>query len=120
MVLKAHREVEDPAWQLYDEAFREKMAAIGEKKWPGVDVQVYQETCGGYPQRRVERGVGGQGQKRSIEAKKPTVCWQFNNEGMCSYGKNCRFAHVCEVCRGAHARCHCPSSKAPAKHQRIS
>ena len=30
-VLKAYREVEEPAWRLYDEAFQEKMASTGPK-----------------------------------------------------------------------------------------
>ena len=40
-------EVEDPGWHLYDEVFREKIVAMGVKQWGGVDVQVFQETCGG-------------------------------------------------------------------------
>lgn len=42
-VLKAYVEVEDPAWCMYDVAFREKMAAIGSRAWVGMDVQLYQE-----------------------------------------------------------------------------
>ncbi len=88
VVLKAYSEVEDPAWRLYDEAFREKMAATGARKWAGLDVQVYQEICGGYPRRRAEgqehKGVGNsQGQKRPMEGKRPMVCWMFN-DGSCT------------------------------------
>ena len=45
-VLKAHAEVDDPAWQMYDEAFREKMASVGVREWKGMDVALYQEICG--------------------------------------------------------------------------
>ena len=31
--LKAYMEVEEPAWHLYDEAFREKMVAMGVRQW---------------------------------------------------------------------------------------
>ena len=60
-VLKAYTEVEDPAWWVYDEAFREKMAATGCKTWGGMDVQLYQEVCAGKLRRkapgvRSERG----------------------------------------------------------------
>ena len=48
MVVKAYLEAEEPGWRLYDEAFREKMAATGVRLCKGVDVQVFQGTCGVY------------------------------------------------------------------------
>ena len=51
-VLKAYTEVEDPARRVYDEAFREKMAATGCKTWGGMDVQLYQEVCAGKLRRK--------------------------------------------------------------------
>ena len=48
-VLRAYTEVEHPAWRLYDIAYRKKMAATGRKIWSGMDVQIYQEVCGGRP-----------------------------------------------------------------------
>jgi len=47
VVVRAYLEVEEPDWCLYDEALREKMAATGMRWWKGVDVRIYQETCGG-------------------------------------------------------------------------
>ena len=47
VVVKSYLEVEEPGWRLYDEAFREKMAATGVRLWKSVDVQVFQETCRG-------------------------------------------------------------------------
>lgn len=116
VVLKAHGEVEDPAWRLYDEAFQEKMAATGVRAWPGIDVQVYQETCGCYPRKRAERqsfsGRGGAPSgKRPAEGgegRKPLICWQFNEGALCKYGKACKFPHLCEVCEGGHPKVHCP------------
>ena len=46
VVVKAYLEVEEPGWRLYDEVFRTKMATTGVRLWKGVDVQVFQETCG--------------------------------------------------------------------------
>ena len=57
VVFKAYEEVEEPAWRLYDEAYREKMASTVVRWWQGVDVQVYQETCGGLPRWRTERQI---------------------------------------------------------------
>ena len=49
-VLKACGEVEDPAWCLYDEMYRKKIASTSVKRWSGMDVQqVYQEVCVGHP-----------------------------------------------------------------------
>ena len=107
VVLKAHAEVEEPAWRRYDIAFREKMAATGVRQWLGMDVKVYQEVCGGCPRKRAEpagekRGLP-MGAKRPMEGRRPVVCWQFN-DGSCTYGKSCRFPHICDTCKGNHSR----------------
>ncbi len=47
VVVRAAMEVEGLAWRAYDEVFREKMAAMGVKEWEGMDIQLYQEVCGG-------------------------------------------------------------------------
>ena len=53
-------EVEEPAWRIYDVVFREKMAAMGIRKWKGMDVQLYQEVCGGRARKRLqESGSSG-------------------------------------------------------------
>ena len=112
-VMKAFREVEDPAWWLYDEAYREKMASTGTRAWPGMDVALYQELCGSRPRRRVlepasdlKTPVRFAGMKRPSGGQKLLVCWQFN-DGDCSYGKSCKFPHLCEVCRGNHPKFRC-------------
>ena len=119
-VLKAYGEVEDPAWCLYDEMYREKMASTGVKQWPGMDVQVYQEMCAGRPRKR---GMGlpseSKGTGTAGGIKRAGVCWQFN-QGSCSYGKSCKFPHVCENCRGNHPKCHCPNVAGAGKQQRLS
>lgn len=118
-VFKAYEEVEDPAWRLYDEAFREKMASTGARLWPGMDVQIYQEVCGGRPRKKV--GSPQQEGKRvglTAATKRPGVCWQFN-EGVCTYGKACRFPHACKVCRGNHPKWQCPSGTGAGKRQRV-
>ena len=111
-VLKAYMEVEDQAWRLYDEALREKMAAIGQKEWKGMDLALYQEICGGrqrkltIPAKGSEAGSSGRG-KRPLTGKRPRVCWDFNQRGNCSFGKSCKFAHECENCGGNHPKFRC-------------
>ena len=114
-ILRAYTEVEDPAWQLYDIAYHEKMAATGRKIWSGMDVQIYQEVCGGRPRRRAISQGEAKGAtwatsaKSPMEARRPAVCWQFN-EGGCTFGRACKFPHVCENCQGSHPKSQCPST----------
>lgn len=98
-VLKSFVEVEDPAWRMYDVAFREKMAATGVKSWAGMDVHLFQEMCGARPRKR---GLAQweSGAKADTVVK---VCWKFNNEGVCKFGKDCKFPHICEVCGEGHS-----------------
>ena len=127
VVVKAYLEIEGQAWRLYNEAFREKMASTGEQSWKGMDVQLFQEMCGGGTRRKaawqveskgagpaaMERGGGG-------ERRRPPVCWGFN-VGSCSYGRACKFPHQCEICRGSHPKSKCASSPGGggAKRQRL-
>jgi len=104
VVVKAYLEVEEPGWQLYDEAFWEKMAATGTRQWKGVDVQIYQETCGSLLKRGLK--FGGEygrvkGMKRQLKDDGQEVCWLFN-EGSCRFGESCEFAHRCSWCRSTH------------------
>jgi hypothetical protein len=108
-VMKAFCEVEEPPWQLYDEAYREKMASTGNRAWPGMDVALYQELCGSRPRRKVvEPALDSKAPSRSLAqgkkcpsgGQKSVVCWQFN-DGDCSL-KSCKFPHLCEVCRDNH------------------
>ena len=100
-VMKAYVEVEDPAWRVYDIAFREKMAATEVKEWKGMDIQLYQEVCGGRPRKRQLESArdGGRGAV--------AVCWKFNNGGVCRFGSKCKFPHICEECGGGHSKMAC-------------
>ena len=113
-VLKAYVEVEDPAWRLYDETFREKMVATGCRVWTGMDVPLYQEVCAGRLRRsRSAAPVEQRGavKRPRVEGKSPGqgVCWQYNT-GYCKYGPTCIFRHMCEVCAGPHPKKHCSRS----------
>ena len=109
-VLRAHAEFEDPAWRVYDESFREKMAAKGERQWSGMDIQLFQEICGGRSKRLSSSLGESRGVKRQGEERRKVVCWKYN-EGKCPYGSVCRFPHVCETCSGKHPKIQCPSKR---------
>ena len=40
-IMQAQREYEEPAWRLYDEAFRDKAASTGNHKWALLDTHLY-------------------------------------------------------------------------------
>ena len=115
VVLKSFMEVEDLGWRLYDDVFREKMAATGVKQWGGVDGQVFQGTCWGLPKCNgrslVVKQQGGGGVKRPLCTTRANVCWQFN-DGWCRFGSSCKFPHKCEMCGGRHGRLKCGKNKA--------
>ena len=45
------------------------------------------------------------------------ICGLFNSKGGCTYGKKCKFGHVCSMCKGNHTRSEC-SKLPPQKKQR--
>lgn len=121
VVVKAYLEVEDPGWRLYDEAFREKMAAKGTRVWKGVDVQIYQETCGGLFRKRLKVGedkLGVRGVKRQWKEEGQGVCWLFN-EGVCKFGVSCKFLHKCVKCGGPHRGMSCTRGREEKRLKKV-
>ena len=47
IVMQAQREYEEPAWHLYDEAFRDKAVATGNRKWSQIDTYIYNQIFTG-------------------------------------------------------------------------
>ena len=46
-IIRAQQEYEEPAWRLYDEAFREKAATTGNRKWALTDSHLYNQMFTG-------------------------------------------------------------------------
>ena len=100
-VMKAYCEAKQPAWQEYDVAFREKMAATGKKDWTGMDVSLYHELCSSRPRQVGTPEEARLGLKRMRPALGgPKVCWLYR-DGECTLN-NCKFTHRCEWCMGNH------------------
>ena len=122
-VLKAHAEVDDPAWRIYDEAFRDKMASVAVREWKQMDVALYQEICGagGRQRKQATQVDDGRGArvvpKRPGGLKRPPVCWPFN-DGQCSFGRSRKFPHECEHCRGSQPKSRCPIGPSVDKRQK--
>ena len=45
MIMKAQKEFKEPAWRLYDEAYHEKAAATGNRKWSQIDPLLYNHAA---------------------------------------------------------------------------
>ena len=50
-IIRAAQEFEDPAWRSYDEAFREKAAATGNRKWSEIDSLIYNRVFTGHARK---------------------------------------------------------------------
>ena len=132
-IMRAQQEYEEPAWSRYDEAFREKVAAIGNRKWSQIDTHIYNQVftgrakkrpicagCGstshdssvcpeGHGQGKKFIGTSQQGVRAVARSLVPNsgICYDFNNKGECSYGAMCKYCHMCLQCSGRHPACHC-------------
>ncbi len=50
-IIRASQEFEDPAWRNYDEAFREKATATGNRKWSAIDTLIYNRSFTGHAKK---------------------------------------------------------------------
>ncbi len=128
-VMRAQKEFEEPAWRLYDIAFREKAASTGNRRWSQLDPVLYNQIFTGRARRVAicthcnatnhtsEECAEAPPRKRAAMSHEPSggrraegeagVCWQFN-QGHCEYHPSCRFQHVCSACKRKHPLVRCP------------
>ena len=122
-IMRAQAEYEEPAWRLYDEAFRDKAASTGNRKWALLDTHLYNQIFTGRARKAIikknplqddEVELAPPPRKRSAVAsgyggpskpEKSTVCWQFN-KGRCTFDV-CKFRHMCSICSGRHPAVQC-------------
>ena len=119
-IMKAAQEFEDPAWILYDVAYRDKAAATGNQRWSQIDTGLYnqvftgrarqlktclhplEECAEGSRKRPREEHIGG---PRPAKGARSDVCFLFN-KGRCTF-EVCKFRHMCSICGGRHAAVSC-------------
>ena len=98
-VARLARDHPGPAWAVYEQAFRAKMAANPSLRWNKLDQEVWAlaaVTSGHHPS-----------QPAPAKRRQPSItCNRWNDGVVCPF-KNCRFAHACAVC-------HSSSHRAPA------
>ena len=116
-IMKAQQEFKEPAWRLYDKAYRKKASATGNRKWSQIDPLLYNQlftgraneafcqhchstthtgdACKEAPPRKKPAIAGDSPQHRGWDLPRPhpsgPVCWQYN-QGHCSFQPNWRFS----------------------------
>jgi len=131
LIVQAHRDYEDPAWQRYDEAFRDKAAATGNRKWSSLDPHLYNKICAGRARKvcldtsspAMEKGAGDPtlvpppkrparelgrswgGKSQPPRGYKSNTCWDWNM-GACKFNP-CKYRHMCSDCGGRHPQLQC-------------
>ena len=133
-IIRAQKEYEEPAWRIYDEAYRDAAASSGNKQWSKVDESIFakvftgrarqmkwcsscdaighdhqSDTC---PQAPPRKKWAGEDQKKGAtwggyrRQQREMICWDFNR-GHCRFGNQCKYRHMCE-CGGRHPSIRCP------------
>lgn len=138
-ILKAHREYADPAWRVYDEAFREVAAATGLRDWSKNNDDLYSriftgrakvvtlcthcgstthptDQCKNEPVHKKARiSTSSSSYKPLPRQRGKNICWDFN-EGHCTFNP-CKYRHVCSDCSGRHPRIHCKHNSSRGQTQ---
>ncbi len=109
----------------YDRCFRLAAAGKPDVEWDRMDAALLvREIASPSAASNRAMGFGGRGSLQSAgasqkrERKQHGACFRFNRQnGACTFGHQCRFAHICSTCGGEHPATQCPS-RAVAKSQR--
>ena len=59
-IMRVQVEYEEPAWRLYDEAFRDKAASTGNCKWALLDTHLYNQIFTGRARRAIVKKIASQ------------------------------------------------------------
>ena len=121
-ILKAHREYADPAWRVYDEAYREIAAATGLRDWSKSNEDIYSRIFTGHAKvvslyrhcgstayatdqctnepfrKRARDSTASSSYRPPPKQRGRNICWDFN-DGRCSFNP-CKYRHVCADCSG--------------------
>ena len=147
LIIQTHWDYEDPAWQMYDEAFRDKAAATRNRKWSSLDPHLFNKICAGRarkvgldasalpmargagyspqgpppkkPARELGRPWGGKFfQPRNFRSK---MCWDWN-QGACKYNPR-KYRYISSDCGRRHPQMQCSQNEevvAGAKRQPVT
>ncbi len=87
----------------YDRRFRQEAAGKKDVRWGEEKVNLTLDIVYNAQQGGKQMYGGGGPQQKRYEARKKGACFRFNKaNGSCSFGVQCKFAHVCSQCGGDH------------------
>ncbi len=98
----------------YDRCFRLEAAGKPDVEWNHMDAALLVREIA-TPLAESSRGAQQSSESTSQrrERKLQGACFQFNRQnGVCTFGQQCRFTHICSVCGGEHPATQCPSKAA--------
>ena len=119
-----------PSWVIYDQNYRQEMATRGETNWadiePGMYTQIFMDQ-----KRSVEQWCReclaadhvaddcpyvARPPKRprptSSKTEDKNICRKYNDrDHQCTF-KNCKFSHICRICKGRHPQFLCQAGQA--------
>ena len=121
-IVTAGQRCQVEAWYNYDKAFRAQLADEPWRRWDIVDQNLWTFWFTGQalPFCSACSKYGHTSQScsfRSFRAKTSDgrkICWRFNH-ARCNDPAKCKFAHVCNSCKGLHTARQCPSHSQAAR-----
>ena len=114
-----------PSWILYDQAFREEAAYLPARLWGKEDASLYAKCFNWGPSSATPNWCwncqslehqtdqcphkpSATKRPRRDDLRQEDPCKKYNNnDGICSYGAKCKFAHKCYSCGGPHPYSRC-------------
>ncbi len=97
-----------PAWLRYDQQFRQARQT-SPLNWAELHLELYVKCITLYGAAPISSPsqMHFQGTNRNQAFRRQRVCFKFNAGRRCDPSK-CSFSHICENCKGRHARAACP------------
>ncbi|XP_052076053.1 uncharacterized protein LOC127714117 [Mytilus californianus] len=109
-------------WVHYDEQFRLRKASSPFSSWGVVDMELWLlcvSTPNVSPSFNTGLSNGNNHQlhngnsstsgasSQNLGQRRVFTCRLFNNKGICTFGKNCKYTHKCSKCNGSHPYLEC-------------
>ena len=113
-------------WERYDTKFRSALAVLPKQiKWQHRQYDLW-DDCMRRPESKKPTPAHKPNTSRFVPSKAGTshaagVCYSFQNYNKCDRRDDCRFRHICQVCRaGDHGSSRCPLGSRPEAGEELS
>ena len=116
---KNARKFKWPSWVIYDQNFRQEMAARRETNWariePGMYTQIFTGTESVTHWTTLLSTAPWLPYKTSqvtpAKSEEREVCRRYNDKDKHCNFKNCRYSHTCKTCKGRHPQFLCTNKQ---------